>query len=80
MAFKSPIWICLHDITQTTTINNYISKKVTISYGVPQGSILGPVLFLLYINDICMASKVVKFHFFADDTNIIYSDKNPKKY
>ena len=62
----------LSDRTQTTCINNYISKKATISYGVPQGSVLGPLLFLLYINDICMASKVIKFHLFADDTNIIF--------
>ena len=68
----------LSDRTQTTCINN-ISKKATISYGVPQGSILGPLLFLLYINDICMASEVLKFHLFADDTNIIYSDKKSKK-
>ena len=68
----------LSDRTQTTCINNHISKKATISYGFPQGFILGPLLLLLYINDICMAFKVLKFHLFADDTNIIYSDKNPK--
>ena len=41
--------------------------------GVPQGSILGPKLFILYINDICNASTSLKFILFADDTNVFYS-------
>ena len=39
----------------------------------PQGSILGPKLFILYINDICNASTSLKFILFADDTNVFYS-------
>ena len=69
----------LSERTQTTSVNICISGKVGINYGVPQGSILGPVLFLLYINDICNVSKILKLHIFADDTNILYSNKCIKK-
>ena len=50
------------------------SDEIQISCGVPQGSVLGPKLFILYINDICNVSKLLKFILFADDTNILYSD------
>jgi len=61
---------------QCVTINNEYSKNKIITCGVPQGSILGPLLFILYINDLIQSSKILRFIMFADDTNLFYSHKD----
>ena len=61
---------------QYVEFNGVSSESCEIKCGVPQGSILGPLLFLLYINDLCNVSKVVDFILFADDTNIFFSHKD----
>ena len=55
--------------------NNDIKYLLEIDCGVPQGSILGPLLFLICVNDFCLASKL-KNIIFADDTNLLISYEN----
>ena len=58
---------------QFLSISECNSELLNVVCGVPQGSILGPKLFILYVNNICNISKIVKFVLFADDTNIFCS-------
>ena len=57
---------------QYVSFNGHSSELLEINGGVPQGSVLGPLLFLIYINDLPNISKVLNFYLFADDTNIYY--------
>ena len=66
----------LNQRQQYTRINNCNSNLSYIKYGVPQGSILGPLLFSLYINDIGQAMSNCKTNLFADDTAMIFKHKN----
>ena len=64
---------------QKVSLEGISSEYQHISCGVPQGSILGPLLFLLYINDMHKTVKHSLMHHFADDTNLLCSDKDPKQ-
>ena len=66
----------LKDRKYFVSVNGLISDIKISNIGVPQGSTLGPLLFLLYINDIINCSNILKFILFADDTTVIYENKN----
>ena len=64
---------------QYVSVHGHSSQLSSLKHGVPQGSVLGPLLFLVYINDLhkCIIHSNV-FHF-ADDTSLLYSNKSLKK-
>lgn len=59
---------------QRVKLDSYTSGDAEVSYGVPQGSVLGPTLFLIYINDLCtMEIKQANIFSYADDTAVVFS-------
>jgi hypothetical protein len=66
--------------TQKVVINGYESDYVAISSGVPQGSILGPLLFILFINDINNCFQFCDFLLYADDLKIYHTVENDDDY
>ena len=66
----------LSDRTQVVKIENIFSEFLDIECGVPQGSILGPLFFIIFINDFANCCKDIVPFIFADDTNCLYSRDN----
>ena len=69
----------LSNRSQYVSINGHDSGLAAIDCGISQGSVLGPLLFLLYINDPNQAIKFCKVHHFADDTNLLCLGNSLKK-
>ena len=68
----------LSDHKQFVSINGYNSDLMPADCGLLQGSVLGPLLFLIYINDLHKAIQYCKVHHFADDTNLFHASKSVK--
>ena len=69
----------LNNRSQFVSILGFNSDLKQIHHGVPQGSVLGPLLFLIYINDLHKAIPYSKVYHFADDTNLLNISDNPKQ-
>ena len=69
----------LSNCNQYVSINGYESGLAALNCGIPQGSVLEPLLFLLYINDLNQAIKFCKVHHFGDDTNLLCLSNSTKK-
>ena len=66
----------LHDRSQKCFVNNHLSDYCTLLCGIPQGTILGPLLFLIYINDLPNCLEHSKPRMYADDTHLTFASNN----
>ena len=69
----------LSDRKQFVSINGDDSSLASVLYGVPQGLVLGPLLFFIYIIDLNQALKFSEVHYFTDDTNLLHFSKSVTK-
>ena len=77
----SNVWFksYLSNCSQYISINGYELGLAAINCGVPQGSVLGPLLFVLYINVLDQAIKSCQVHHFAENTNLLSLSNSIKK-
>ena len=64
---------------QYTSVSGFDSELTLVTHGVPQGSVLGPLSFIIFINDLHKSAKHSQILHFADDTNLLYTNKSMKK-
>ena len=60
----------LSDRSQFVKVGDQVSSPFPITHGVPQGSVIGPLLFIIYVNDLCNSNPYLNFNLFADDTAV----------
>ena len=66
----------LYNRTQHVSLNNNLSDAPNIRHGVPQGSILGPLLFLIFINDLYIQRNSSTIDLYADDTTLYFINRD----
>ena len=76
----NPTYFSSIDRSQYVSRNDKMSERMKITCGVPQGSILSHALFILYINDMCNVSSLMKSIVFADDTNFFTQEITCRKF
>ena len=76
MVSMAMLFSCLNNIPQRCYVNGVLSTEQYVSCGIPQGSILGPLLFIIYINDFPKCLRYTTPGMFADDTYITTSHED----